>query len=278
MDQVASILDQLRLFAVQHAPDKMPTGALPVALILLLAGVAISVLGAKFARFGLTAAFVVAGGVMGDRFAFAFDFSRAPCVAVGAFLIGLIGFQTFRVWVGIAIAMLLSALVVSGFSGRSILPHLAEYADTSSPSFGELATPTGEVEFKIPGGEEQANYLDRSPKVWFSNFWKFLTERDERIAKNTQALAILTALGGLCLGLMAVRPSLIVSTSLVGTTLVVMGVGTMLSSSVPNAYASLENNPRLIGLGVAAFLATSLVLQTLLMRKSTVGGPRPAPA
>src|ERR1043166_8615930 len=101
MDQVASILDQLRLFAVQHAPDRMPTGAIPVALILLLAGVGISVLGAKFARFGLTAAFVVAGGMLGDRFAFVFDFPRVPCVAVGAFLIGLIGFQTFRVWVGI---------------------------------------------------------------------------------------------------------------------------------------------------------------------------------
>lgn len=277
MDQLASILDQLRLFAIQHAPDKVPTGAIPVALILLLAGIAMSVLGAKFARFGLTTAFVLAGAVMGDRFAVSFDFHRAPCVAIGAFLIGLIGFQTFRVWVGVAIAMLLSAFVVSGFSAKSILPHLAEYADTSSPVFSEAA-PAGESQFSIPSAEEQAAYVNRDPKVWFSSFWIFLTERDPRIARNTQALAILTALGGLCLGLMAVRPSLIISTSLIGTTLVVMGVGTMLASSVPNAYASLENNPRLIGLGVIAFLATSLVLQTMLMRKSTVGGPRPAPA
>jgi hypothetical protein len=118
--------------------------------------------------------------------------------------------------------------------------------------------------------------MNRDPKTWFSNFWKFLTERDPNVALNTQALAILTALGGLCVGLMAVRPSLIISTSLIGTTMVVSGLGTLLSSSVPSAYASVQSNPRLIGLGVAAFLVTSLVLQTMLMRKSMVGGPKPA--
>lgn len=270
MDQVASILDQLRLFTIQHAPDKMPTGAVPVALILLTLGIGLSVLGAKFARFALTTSFVIAGGVLGDRFAFAFDFHRAICVPIGAVLVGLIGFQTFRLWVGVAIAMLVSAFVVSGFSAKTVLPHLAEYTDTTLPAFGEGA-PAGETEFAIPSPEEQAKYVNRDPSIWFSNFWKFLTERDPNIAQNTQALAILTALGGLCLGLMAVRPSLIISTSLFGTALVVSGVATLLANSVPSAYSSIESNPRIIGLGVAAFLATSLLLQTMLMRKSTVG-------
>src|SRR5262245_7580547 len=107
MDQVAAILEQLRLFVMQHPPEHMPTGAIPVAAMLLVAGILLSVLGAKFARFGLTSAFVVAGGVLGDRFAFAFDFPRVICVAIGAVLIGLIGFQTFRLWVGVAVAALL---------------------------------------------------------------------------------------------------------------------------------------------------------------------------
>lgn len=274
MDQLASILEQLRLFTIQHAPDRMPTGAMPVAAILLVAGILISVLGAKFARFGLTSAFVVAGGVLGDRFAFAFDFPRVICIAIGAVLIGLIGFQTFRLWVGVAVAALLSLLVVGGFGANRVLPHLSAYTDTSAPIFGQPA-PLGETEFSIPSPEQQAAYLERDPRTWFSNFWSFLTERDPTMARNTQALAILTALGGLCLGLMAVRPSLIISTSIIGTVMVVGGVGTLLANSIPSASASLQNNPRLIGLGVAAFLATSLVLQTMLMRKSTVGGPRP---
>lgn len=277
MDQVASILEQLRLFTVQHAPDQVPTGAVPVALLLLGVGVVLSVVGAKFARFGLTTAFVVLGGLLGDRFAVNFEFSRAVCIPVGAALIGLIGFQTFRLWVGVAVAALLSAVVLSGFSVRGMLPHLSEYVDTAAPVFGEVV-PAAEQEFMIPSPEEQAAYMNRDPGVWFSDFWKFLTERDANIARNTQALAILTALGGLCLGLVAVRPSLIAATSLAGTGMVVAGIGTMMASSVPSAYASVQSNPRIIGLGILAFLATSLVLQTLLMRKSTVGGPKPAKA
>ncbi len=275
MEQVASILEQLRIFTIQHAPGGMPTGAIPVAVVLLVAGIALSVMGAKFARFGLTSAFVVAGGVLGDRFAHTFGFPWPVCVAVGAIIIGLIGFQTFRLWVGVAVAMLVSVLVVSGISANRVLPHLTEYADTSSPVFGHTP-PLGENEFLIPTPAEQSAYMNRDPQTWFSNFWKFLTARDPSVALNTQALAILTALGGLCVGLVAVRPSLIISTSLIGTGMVVSGALTLLSNSVPSAYTSFQNNPRLIGLGVAAFLATSLLLQTMLMRKSTVGGPKPA--
>jgi len=55
-----------------------------------------------------------------------------------------------------------------------------------------------------------------------------------------------------------------------------MGAATLMTHSVDSSYAAVQNNPRLIGLGVAAFLATSLLLQTLLMRKSTVGGLAPS--
>jgi hypothetical protein len=199
------------------------------------------------------------------------------CVAGGSLIIGIIGFQTFRLWVGVAVAMLLAALVVGGFGATRVLPHLTEYTNTSSPIFGQ-PTPSGETEFLIPTPDEQTAHLNRSPKTWFSSFWTFLTERDPGVALNTQAVAILAALSGLSLGLVAARPCLIISTSLIGTAMVITGVGTLLASSVPSAYASVENNPRLIGLGVAAFLATSLLLQTMLMRKSTVGGPKPAKA
>jgi hypothetical protein len=275
MDQLTAVLDQLLRFTVQHAPDRIPTGALPVALLLLGVGVALSVVGAKFARFGLTTAFVVLGGLLGNQYAINFEFNRPISVAVGAALIGLIGFQTFRLWVGVAVAGLLSAIVLGGFSVRGMLPHLTEYVDTSAPIFSQPVA-SGEPEFMIPSPELQAAYTNRDPGVWFSDFWKFLTEHDPKIARNTQALAILTALGGLCLGLIAVRPSLIAATSLAGTGMVVAGIGTLMASSVPSAYASVQSNPRIIGLAILAFLAASLVLQTLLMRKSTVGGPKPA--
>lgn len=275
MDQIASVLEQLRVFSVQHAPGGLPTGALPVALILLVVGVGLSVVGAKFARFGLTSAFVLLGGVLGDRFAESFEFSRAICIPVGATLVGVVGFQTFKVWVGVAIAFMLSMLVISGFGARNIVPHFVSYAETSPLQIGELNTAEN-IEFSIPNRDTQSAYINNAdPSTWFSGFWKFLTERDPGLAKNTQAVGIFAALLGLCVGLMAVRPSLILSTSVIGTAMVSAGVMTLLSSSINSSWDRIESNPRIIGLGVAAFFATSLVLQTMLMRKSTVGDSSP---
>ena len=69
MNEVASVLEQLRVFFVQHAPTSMPTGSVPVAVVCLVGGIVLSVLGAKFARFGLTTAFVLLGGLLGAGFA-----------------------------------------------------------------------------------------------------------------------------------------------------------------------------------------------------------------
>lgn len=274
MEQVATILEQLRQFSVQHAPGGVPTGAIPVALFFLIIGVALSVVGARFARFGMTSVFVLLGGVLGQRFAESFDYSQPICIPVGSLLFGIIGFQTFKVWVGAAIAFLLSMLVVSGFGAKNIVPHFVDYSETSPLNIGQPELP-GDTQFTIPTRDEQSAYVNGDPRTWLTGFWKFLTERDPGLARNTQALGILTALCGLCVGLMAVRPSLIVSTSLIGTAMVATGVMTLLSSSVTSTYESIQANPRLIGLGVAAFLATSLVLQTMLMRKTTLGDSAP---
>lgn len=274
MEQVASILEQLRQFSIQHAPNGVPTGAIPVALFFLLIGVALSVVGARFARFGMTSVFVLLGCVLGHQFAENFQYSPAICMPAGGLLLGLIGFQTFKVWVGVAIAFLLSMLVVSGFGAKNIVPHFVSYTETSPLNMGQPGI-EGETQFTIPTRYEQSAYVNGDPRTWLAGFWKFLTERDPGLARNTQALGILTALCGLCIGLMAVRPSLIVSTSLIGTAMVATGVMTLLSTSVTSTYDKIQANPRLIGLGVAAFLATSLVLQTMLMRKSTVGDSSP---
>ena len=276
MDHVVALIDWLRMFVMQHAADRgIPTSALPVALILLVVGVALSVLGAKFARFALTSAFVLAGGALGDRFSEIFLYPKWLCIPLGALLIGMVGFQTFRLWVGAGVAVLLSAIVVSGFGANRVVPHLAEYAQTSPLKVDDSLVPS-ETEYSIPSPEQQAQYVQPDPRTWFSNFWVFLTERDPQMARNTQALGIVAALAGFCLGLMAVRPSLVISTSFFGTTLVAMGVATLMARSVDSSYTAIQNNPRIIGLGLVAFLASSLIIQTLLMRKATLGEPAPA--
>ena len=78
------------------------------------------------------------------------------------------------------------------------------------------------------------------------------------------------------MGLLAVRWALILSTSLLGTSLVTTGLATLLTQSVPDSYQAFQNNPKLVGIGIGAFLATSLVLQTMLSRRTSSddGGDR----
>lgn len=278
MNEVASVLEQLRVFLFQwlndHAPSAVPTGAVSVAVVCLVGGIALSVLGAKFARFGLTTGFVLIGGLLGASFADGLGFSRTACVPAGALLFGVIGFQTFRLWVGVASAAVVSAIVLSTFGYQRVAPRVAEFHQISpwviQDSSAKLI-PGAAAEYVIPTRDQQVAYVERSPSQWASDFWAFLSEHDALTARNGKALAALTVLGGLCVGLLAVRLALILSTSLIGTVLVTSGAATLLTHSVPESYQAFQGNPMLVGVGVGAFLMTSLVLQTMLMRKASAG-------
>ncbi len=275
MNEVASVLEQLRVFFVQHAPSSMPTGAVSVAVVCLVGGVLLSVLGAKFARFGLTTAFVLLGGLLGAGFADGLGFSRAACMPIGALLLGVIGFQTFRLWVGVASAAVLSSIVLGTFGSQRVAPHVAEFQQLSPWVIADSSAQSipGTVEdYVIPTRDQQTTYVQRSPGQWASEFWTYLSERDASTARVGQAITALTMLGGLCLGLLAVRLALVVSTSLIGTGLVTTGMATLLTHSVPESYQAFQNSPTLIGVGIGAFLVTSLALQTMLMRKASAAG------
>src|SRR3990172_2006796 len=127
MNEVETILEQARLFVVQHAPTDALRGAVPAALIFLAAGIGLSVLGAKLARFGVTTAFVVLGGVAGAKFGQEMDFHPLICVLAGGLLIGVIAYQTFRLWVGLGAAVVFSSLVLGTFGYQRVVPYVAEF-------------------------------------------------------------------------------------------------------------------------------------------------------
>lgn len=263
MNEVETVLEQARLFVVQHAPTDALRGAVPAALVFLVAGIGLSVLGAKLARFGITSAFVVLGGAFGARFGHELGFHPFICALVGAFLIGIIAFQTFRLWVGVGAAVVFSSLVLGTFGYQRVVPYVAEFQrGTQQPAIQSPIT------FAVPTPLEQQAYRDRTPRQWAEEFWAFVTQKDAIVARNTKALATVALLTGLCLGILAVRWALILATSLVGTVLVTTAAATLLTRSVPESYQAFQNNPSLVGVGVGGFLMTSLILQTMLSRKS----------
>jgi hypothetical protein len=263
MNEIETILEQVRLFVVQHAPTDFLRGAVPAALVFLVAGIGLSVLGAKLARFGVTTAFAVLGGVAGARFGQEMGFHPLVCVLVGGLLIGVIAYQTFRLWVGVGAAVVFSSLVLGTFGYQRVVPYVAEFQQGAQQPV--IQSP---INFAVPTPVQQQAYRDRTPRQWAEEFWAFVTQKDVNVARNTKALAAVALLTGLCMGILAVRWALILATSMVGTVLVTTAVATLLTHSVPDSYQAFQSNPSLVGVGVGGFLVTSLILQTMLSRKS----------
>jgi len=263
MNEIETILEQARQLFVSHAPAELLKQAMPFAIVCLVAGIGFSVLGAKIARFGLACAFAVLGGYIGAFFAHETGFSVPVCGLISALMIGTIGYQTFRLWVGLAAAVVLLAAVLGAFGYQRVLPHMTEFQQSLVD-----APVAVDGTFALHTPEQQQATLDRGPREWAEGLWTFVTARDASAAPNGRALAVAAMVIGLCLGVLAVRWALIISTSIVGTSLVTTGMATLLYQSVPESYQAFEARPGLAGIGIGGFLVTSLIIQTMLTRNA----------
>lgn len=265
MNEVAAILDQARLFVLQHAPAQILKEAVPFGIIVLSVGIGLSVLGAKLSRFAFVCAFIGLGAWVGIYFARQTGFPTPVCGLVGAALIGLIGYQTFRMWVGVTVALVLSSLALGAFGYQRIVPHVAEFEQTGTTQAVESP-----VSFELPSPEQQQAYHERTPWQWAEQLWAFVTQKDAHIERNGKAVGLAALVAGLCLGVVATRWALILATSLVGTALVTTAIAALLTHSVPETCQAFQQRPGLVGVAVGGFLVSSFVLQTMLTRKAPV--------
>lgn len=269
MHELTTIGEQLRVFCEQHVPQTWQAQGVPIAILTLIGGVALCVLGAKLARAGLTGVFVLGGAALGGYFArdtgFASGFAMPLCVIIGAAAIGTIGHLTFRIWVGVISAVVISALALGTFGQQRLLPHVASFDQQY-----EVVSAEGVSGFSLPTPEEQQAYLERSPQEWAQNFWAYVSQKDARIPRHAKLIGMVALVTGLLIGLLASRATLILSTALVGTSLVVGSAVTLLSKFVPGSYEALLQRPGLTGVAIGGFLVTSLILQSILTQKGKV--------
>ena len=267
MSELTPIFDQLKLLADQHVPPELLTKAVPAAVICLVLGVGLSVFGAKLSRFGLSVAFVMLGAAAGLYFGRELGYPALLCALVGAAMIGAIGHMTFRLWVGVATAVVFSAFAMGAFSYHRVIPHVAEFQE-SRESMVTWSPVEGPRVFAVPSPEEQRAYLAHSPGEWVESLWNHVTLIDAHAERHGKALALVAFVAGLCIGVLAVRWMLILTTSLVGTALMTTSVATLIARLMPSSYQSFGENPGVVGIGVGVFLATSLIVQALLTRKA----------
>ena len=265
MTDIQSLLDRARELALQHMPTEVLQEAIPFALVCLVAGIGLSVLGAKLSRFALTAVLAMGGGVVGLFIAQETGYPPPVCGLVGSLMAGVVAFMTFRLWVGVVAAVVFSSAAMGVFVVQRGYPHLAEFNATYAP------VPAGSVasgSFALPSPAAQKAFGDRTPQAWAKELWTFVAQKDATFERNGRALGLVAALAGLFFGVIAMRTALILSTALAGTGLVAAGTTTALAHSFPPSYQSLLGNPALLGIAAGAFFVGSLVVQTLLTRKA----------
>lgn len=268
MNEIMPMLEQLRSLMVQNAPVDAWAKTLPMLGVLLVLGIGISVFGAKLAKFAVAGACGLVGAFLGAQMAREGGFAVPPCAVVAGAMLAVVGYLTFRLWVGVITAGVVALLALSIFGHEKLGTHLAEFRQKQGalvqPAPVDLAVaatagvPLVTSDFVppvLPGTEQSV-----------VQFWSFLRERDSVLAVQSKVVAVAAALAGLFLGVVLVRVMLILSTSLIGTVLTVSaGIG-ILASVLPSALASIQGNPSVSAVGMGGLLVTSLIVQALLTR------------
>jgi hypothetical protein len=262
MTEFSTLIEQTRTFATQHGPSEMLTQTVPLAILLLVGGCGMSVLGAKLSRVAATLGFAIAGGAGGYYFSLSSGYPVPVCIGAGALLFGVIGHQTLRFWVGVLTAGVLTAVSLGVFGYQRVAPYIAEFEQEQT-----ITSQDGSFTFTVPTPEEQAAYRQRDPGVWAREFWDYAKQRDPALQQSARTIGIITVLTGLCLGVVAMRWALIISTAMLGTGLVTAGVATLIAHYWPEqGYQALEARPAVFGAVVGGFLVSSLIVQTALTK------------
>lgn len=271
MTDLTPVIEHLRELVVDYVPSAYLEQVVLIAAGILVGGIGMSVLGAKMAKPAMTTVLGLLGAWGGVSFAqyagFDEGLHRALGGLVGAVMLGTVAHLTFRVWVGVASAMVFFSLALGAFGYQRVVPHLAEFDGmvTWTPVDGQQA-------FTVPSAEQQQKYRAPELKELASDFWAFASEQDGNLPIDSQLVGFGAAAVGLFLGVVAVRWMLILATSILGTALVTTAVATTVTHFAPGSEKTFLDHSGLMGMGVGAFLVSSLILQTLLTRKAPQSG------
>ncbi|MFQ5461001.1 MAG: hypothetical protein ACE5E5_00065 [Phycisphaerae bacterium] len=262
MPDFSARLEQVHQFFVQHLPPEALANMVPVAVLVLIAGITISVLGAKLARVALMLGFAAVGIIGGKHFAEISGYSLPLCVIAGCGMVAAIGHLTFRLWVGAAVGAVLTVLALGVFSYDKLIPQINEYEQA------RLVAVQGDGDgFVIPTAQQKASYIAQKPAELVREFWTFATGKDPSIENRALSVGLAAMVIGLFLGVVAVRWALVLATSLAGTILVASGVCALLAEFLPSSYRALVGSSLAGGITLGGFFLTSVLLQGLLTRK-----------
>ncbi len=262
MNALEQITRQLSTLAEHHLPEEAAIPvftAAPAALVVL--GLLTAVLGAKLARPSIALGFAIGGATIGAVAGQALAVSMPLCATIGAVVFGISGFVLLRLWVGVATCVLFAAIAASGYGAHRALPHLKSY---SEPAPAAITKP--EYRFSTPEPRAQQLHLNPEFNAWLEDVYTHVTTKEMTLERNTVLSAVAAGVLGLILGLVAVRLTLIILTSVMGTAALIAGATTLLCHHRPGLYQAALGHPEALAIACGTFLLGSLALQALLTR------------
>ncbi|MFH0982978.1 MAG: hypothetical protein V2A79_15770 [Planctomycetota bacterium] len=268
-DQLNQFVDQVQRLWQTHVPPEYQVPVLPVAVGMLLFGVGVSVLGAKLARFGITCGFAGVGVLVALALAPAIGVSTVAALVVGVLLAGGIGYALFRLWVGLAAAVFFSAVALGVYGSQVVAPHFIAY-DPAATFNGTFSLPDPSAD------DTTAERALSDMRAWADDFWLYVQSREADVNRRILGIGLGAALVGLLLGMMLPRLILIVASSVVGTLMVMSGLAGLAARSRIDLPQAAGQHGRVVAVAGLVFLLASLLLQTLLTRKTPPRAALPA--
>ena len=255
MDRMQAELEPLLEVIRYHIPPVWLDNALAGAVAVGVVGLVLALWGGRVFRPALVLVFAAGGvwvGLAGNQW---LGLGQWFCLISGVLVFGALGFVLYRLWVGLGWSVLLVCVGLSVLGYRQALPHWGAF-DSSRLSEAVLA----EVPFQPPTVETQASFNQPDPAQVLGEFGAYLAENVPHIRRNAILVIGLVGMVGLLMGLLAVKFTVVLASSMVGVSLLGGALGYGLQRLRPEVLEQIVGRPAAVwaGLGIAALLCMAI--------------------
>jgi hypothetical protein len=255
-------LNQIEELLRHHLPTSesgIPVGPLALTII---AGLALSLAGARLIRASLAIVFMGGGAVVGAEIAKSYGYSVIPGILAGAIVLGIVGYFLFRMWVSTLAGLLMATIAVSTV-GAPELPAVWQQFEQRRTATGPNAT-----EFALPTAVQQQAARQLTFAQYCLELGQFIRSNRPELVRNTAIVAVVAFLFGAAVGLFAYQWAMILGTAIAGTSLLVSALVTLANRYWPASLDWCRANPR-ASLGIlAGWLLIAVITQHRGVRKT----------
>ena len=253
MNELRTELEPMLELLRYHVPAEWISNAMTVAVVAGLLGLVMASSGVRIVRGVLVLAFTGGGVWAGMATNQWLGLGPWFCAICGALVFGSLGLVLYRLWVGVGLATLLTCVALSVLGHQQARPHWGEFREAR---LSDMILPDGGA-FTPPTVEQQEQFNSPDPAQIFHEFGDHLAQNVPNIKRNTLLICGITALGGLLLGLLAVRFTMVLGSALVGVALLGSCAGYFLTRYQPQIMDRAAEKPVavLAGVGIAVLLS-----------------------